>query len=234
MHPDLPSSPPPATGANRPSNLRDGRWFLFFSLGYGLYVALPFLAPVLMHWGLEGPARALYAFYGFFCHQMAQRSFFLFGPRLMYNLADIQAFWQPTTDPLLLRQFVGGPDIGWKVAWSDRMVWMYTSVLLFAWVWWPLRRRVRPLPGWGLALLFLPLALDGFSHLISDITGGIGAGFRYHNAWLAALTGGRLPASFYVGDAVGSFNFWMRLISGLAFGLGVVWWAFPRLIEEAE
>ena len=38
-----------------------------------------------------------------------------------------------------------------------------------------------------------------------------------------------LPATFYTGDALGSFNAWMRLLSGLLFGIGIVWFAYPRL-----
>jgi hypothetical protein len=38
-----------------------------------------------------------------------------------------------------------------------------------------------------------------------------------------------LPASFYAGDALGSFNSLLRLISGVLFSLGVVWLAAPYL-----
>lgn len=204
-------------------------WMLFFSLGYGLYVGLPWLAPVFMKWGWEAPARWIYAAYALVCHQLPQRSFFLFGPKWMYNLPEIQAVWLPTNDPLLLRQFIGNPAMGWKVAWSDRMVSWYTSILLWAWVWWPLRRRWRPLSLRAFLLLLLPIALDGGTHMLSDLTGGIGVGFRYTNEWLAVLTRHALPVSFYVGDALGSFNSWMRLLTGVLAGLAVVGFFFPRL-----
>ena len=144
----------------------------------------------------------------------------------MYGLSQIQMVWQNTFDPFVLRGFIGNPEMGWKVAWSDRMVYMYTSLFVFAWIWWFLRRRVKPLPWWGLILFLLPMAIDGVTHTISDFA-GIGQGFRFDNAWLAALTGNLLPRSFYIGDAFGSFNSWMRLLTGLLFGLGVVWFAFP-------
>jgi hypothetical protein len=79
---------------------------------------------------------------------------------------------------------------------------------------------------WGFVLLALPMVLDGGSHAVSDFA-GIGAGFRYHNDWLAALTNQAFPAAFYAGDAVGSFNAWMRLLTGLLFSLGAVWLGFP-------
>jgi uncharacterized membrane protein len=105
---------------------------------------------------------------------------------------------------------------------------MYASILILGWLWWPLRRRIKQLPLWGFVLLLLPMAIDGSSHMISDLA-GFGQGFRYTNAWLAELTENVFPASFYVGNAFGSFNSWMRLITGILFGLGIVWLGFPYL-----
>jgi len=203
-------------------------WLAVVVIALGLFAGLPFLAPVLMQLGWKSAANVIYAIYATQCHQMPQRSFFLFGPKAMYSLAEVQAVWQNTTNPLILRQFVGNAQMGWKVAWSDRMVSLYGGLWLFAVLWSPLRRRVKPLPWWGFVLLALPMVLDGGTHLVSDFS-GIGQGFRDSNAWLAALTGNVLPASFYAGDALGSFNSWMRILTGLLFGLGVVWLAFPYL-----
>jgi uncharacterized membrane protein len=205
-------------------------WILIFGLTYGLFVGLPFLAPVFMQLGLDLPGRGLYWFYSFFCHQLPERSFFLFGAQPMYSLAQIQAVWQNTFDPMTLRQYIGGPQMGWKVAWSDRMISMYTSIWFFGLLWWPLRKWLRPLPFWGLVLLALPMMVDGTSHMISDLA-GIGQGFRDSNAWLAELTGNAYPAGFYAGDQLGSFNSWMRLITGTLFGLGFVWFGFPYVQE---
>ena len=54
-----------------------------------LYVGLPFLAPVLMHVGAEGPARLIYLIYRPACHQLPERSYFLFGSAPVYDLADL-------------------------------------------------------------------------------------------------------------------------------------------------
>lgn len=67
------------------------------------------------------------------------------------------------------------------------------------------------------------------THFISDLSGGIGSGFRFHNDWLAVLTSNAFPVTFYSGDALGTFNSWMRLLTGLFFGIGLVWFAYPRL-----
>jgi uncharacterized membrane protein len=195
----------------------------------GVWVGLPWLAPLFMALGWSDAGNFIYLVYATQCHQLPQRSFFLFGPRSMFSLQDIQAAWQDTNNPLILRQFIGNPEMGWKVAWSDRMVSMYSSTILWAALLRPIQRRVPTLPWWGLFLFLLPMAVDGSTHLLSDLVGGIGSGFRDSNAWLASLTGNAFPSTFYAGDALGSFNSWMRLITGLLFALGVVWFAFPRL-----
>jgi uncharacterized membrane protein len=203
-------------------------WFMTFAVIYGLWVWLPWLAPLLMHIGWSEAGRAVYSIYSLFCHQLPERSFFLFGNMPMHSLAEIRATGQNSLNPFILRKFIGNEGLGWKVAWSDRMVSFYSSVWLFALVWWPFRRKVRPLPWWGMALLLAPIILDGATHAVSDLA-GIGQGFRDTNQWLLTLTSHALGNSFYVGDALGSFNSWMRLITGMLAGLGIAWFGFPHL-----
>jgi len=205
-------------------------WFEVFLTLYGAWVFLPFLAPLFMHVGWDGAGKAIYLVYSFFCHQLPERSFFLFGEKPMYSLPEIQSAWRDTLNPMILRQFTGNESMGWKIAWSDRMISFYTSIWLFAALWPQLRRRVKPLPWWGFVLLLLPLIIDGGTHAISDLA-GIGQGFRDTNRWLAMLTGNSFAATFYSGDALGSFNSIMRFISGLLAGLGVVWLAFPYIFQ---
>ncbi|HSB00506.1 MAG TPA: DUF2085 domain-containing protein [Anaerolineales bacterium] len=206
-------------------------WFAVFLIVYGTWVWLPLLAPVFMHIGWVGAGKTLYFIYSFFCHQLPERSFFFFGEKAMYSLNQIQAAWQNTTDPMTLRKFIGNETMGWKVAWSDRMISFYTSVWLYAVAWWPFRRNVKPLPWLGFTLFLLPLAIDGGTHAISDFA-GIGQGFRDSNLWLAALTNHALPPTFYAGDALGSFNSWMRLLTGLLAGLGIAWFVFPYVFQS--
>jgi uncharacterized membrane protein len=224
--------------ANRWLYRFSSNWLLIFSLVYGMYVGIPFLAPVFMRLGWDGGGKAIYFLYAFLCHQFPQRSLFLFGSKMMYTLPEIQAAFQKTINPLILRQFVGNLDMGWKVAWSDRMVSMYTSILPFAWLWraltkgggHPLRQKIKQLPWWGLVICLLPMGLDGITHMISDFV-VISEGFRDSNAWLAVLTNNAFSQSFYAGDTLWSFNSWMRWISGLLFGSGMVWFGFPYLDE---
>ena len=202
-------------------------WFSIFAIAYGLWIGLPWLAPVMMQTGENELGKAIYFVYSLFCHQLPERSFFLFGPQTMYSLSDIQLAWKNTLNPLLLRQFIGSDALGWKVAWSDRMVSFYTMIWLSAIAWWLFRRKIRPLPWWGFVLLLLPMSADGITHAVSDFS-GLGLGFRDSNDWLMMLTNNSLPLA-YAGDALGSFNSWMRLVTGVLAGLGIAWFALPHV-----
>ena len=216
---------------SRITRLLSNYWLALFLFVYGLWVFVPFLAPVFMNIGWTGAGKAVYFIYSFFCHQLPERSFFWFGEKTMYSLSEIQAAWQNTANPMILRQFIGNETMGWKVAWSDRMISFYTSIWLFAMLWYPLRRTIKPISWWGFILLLLPLVLDGSTHALSDLA-GIGLGFRDTNEWLRALTNNTLPATFYAGDALGSFNSLMRFITGLLAGLAIVWLAFPYVFQS--
>lgn len=206
-------------------------WLQIFIIVYGAWVFIPFLAPVFMKIGWTGVGKTIYFIYSFFCHQLPERSFFLFGQKAMYSLSEIQAAWQHTVNPMILRQFIGNEIMGWKIAWSDRMISFYTSIWLLAVLWFPLRHKIKPLSGWTLALCLLPIAVDGGTHAISDFA-GIGQGFRDTNEWLILLTNNIFPASFYAGDALGSFNSLMRFISGLLAGFAIGWLVFPYIFQS--
>lgn len=72
--------------------------------------------------------------------------------------------------------------------------------------------------------------IDGTTHFLNDHA-GLGQGFRYTNAWLAAAGGSAFPPTFYAGCALGSLNFWMHVLTSLLFGIGVAWFGFPYLDE---
>ena len=197
-------------------------WLAWLNLLVGIWVLLPWLAPVLMHLGAVKPAYLIYLFYSPQCHQLPQRSYFLFGDRLMIPLHDILAV-SPTNDPLSLRPFLGTPGLGWKVAWSDRMVSLFTPLFIGGLLYGLSGKRWKPMPWrWHLLMSYLPLVLDGSSHAINDL---LHLGFRETNSWLAVFTGQAFAPTFYAGDVVGSFNWWGRLISGVLAGF-----AFARLI----
>jgi len=208
-------------------------WLGVFIALYGVWVLTPFLAPMLMQIGATDAAQVVYGIYGLVCHQLPERSLFLFGAKPMYSVDEIKVVWQ--LDGFSgLRQFVGNPEFGYKVAWSDRMISFYGSIWVGAMLFAALRSRVKALaPLVWFAVGIAPVSLDGVTHMLNDaLAGTSGAGFRDTNAWLVFLTGNALPSSFYVGDALGSSNSDLRWITGILFGITTVWFIFP-MIENA-
>ncbi len=206
------------------------RHFLGLLLGGMLIVTLlPFLAPLLMATGWTGAGALVYTLYTPFCHQLPQRSWFLYGEKLTYTLDEINRVY-PSTDPWQLRFFYGTAEMGWKVAWSDRMISFYTMTPVFGLLYAALgRRRLRPISWKILLLTLLPLALDGGSHALNDLISGVSnGGFRDINGWLAGLTNNAFP-TFYAGDHFGTFNWWGRLFTGLLAAWGTAFFAFPWL-----
>jgi uncharacterized membrane protein len=207
-------------------------WLALVNLGLGFWVLMPWSAPLFMQWGWFKAGRAVYAIYSLFCHQLPQRSWFLFGPEFTYSLEEITRVWDAPITAFGLRGFVGLPGMGWKVAWSDRMVSFYGGFFLFGVLYAAVRAKLLQ-KGWKMSrrwliLLLAPITLDAGTHMISDLF-GIGLGFRETNTWLAALTRDALPVTFYVGDAWGSFNSILRLITGLLGSFALIFWAFPMV-----
>lgn len=210
------------------------RWLLFANLFFAFYVGVPMLAPVLMQAGLTGPARAIYTIYSPFCHQMASRSFFLFGDQPAYpreiagtDLTPIEAympsldeFQGASVDPnewetfmLPARQFVGNETMGYKMALCERDTSIYLAVFLGGLAFGLLRKRmtIKPMPFWLFLVVGLgPIALDGFSQLFSQFFIGFG---------LDVMT---LRESTPL----------LRTLTGALFGLSLVWLVYPRLDEQ--
>lgn len=205
-------------------------WLLVVSAFFTVLVSLPFLAPIFMKFNLMVPARIIYSLYSFLCHQLPQRSYFLFGKQLTYSLSEIKSVWSDTNNPLILRQFIGSHELGWKVAWSDRMVAINFGLVFILWFRY-FRKNFSRLLSWrNLLLIAFPMAVDGFTHLFSDFA-GLGLGFRDSNQWLAAITNNAFSPTFYSGDGWGSFNSIARLATGFIFGAGIVWLVIPSINE---
>ncbi len=158
-------------------------WLALFNLGVALFIALPVAAPVLMAVGATTPARLIYLAYMPACHQLPERSYFLFGEKLVYTLEELEAQGLPPGLSLLRRRtFRGNPSVGYKVAFCQRDVAIYGSILL-AGLAYGLLRRYRPIPRLPVKfyLLFLiPMGVDGVTQLI---------GLRQSNWWLRTITG---------------------------------------------
>lgn len=200
------------------------RWLQVFLLVFGLFNLLAALAPISMAAGMPALGHAIYDLYGAISHQYAHRSYFLFGDQMMYSPAELPLELNGNFDhdASLLKQFRGSPELGWKWAYSDRLVSLFGSMWIMALIYWLWRGRGFE----GLSvrvgiLLILPLIVDGLTHMISD-SAGMTSGFRADNQWLANLTGGVFGAAFYAGDGSGTFNHLMRLLTGLLFAMGLL------------
>jgi uncharacterized membrane protein len=227
--------------AKSPLAIQINRWFehhwlLAFNTGWGFFVTLPWLAPIFMALGLTWPGKVVYFIYNFFCHQLPERSWFLFGSSFSYTQAQIAEAWgrplSTISNELVRRHFIGTPELGWKVAWSDRMVAMYGSIFLFGLLYALLRERgirLKGMPWWFFGLFIFPLAIDGTTHLIND---ALRLDFRQTNEWAAILTNNAFPADFYVDDLFGSLNSVLRIVTGILFGFGVVGFLWPIMDQE--
>ena len=194
-------------------------YMLAFNLFFLLYVGLPFLAPVLMHVGLTWPARVIYTVYSPLCHQLAFRSWFLFGeqpayPRDLAGVPGLINFKDATgidaTDIFAARAFIGNDQIGYKVALCDRDVAIYGSMFLFGVVFALSGRKLKSLP-WIILLLVgvVPIAVDGLSQLPSLISSP-----------LFAFLPMRESTPF------------LRTLTGFLFGVSIAWYGYP-FVEEA-
>ncbi|MEW5872602.1 MAG: DUF2085 domain-containing protein [Chloroflexota bacterium] len=167
------------------------------------YLGLAALAPVLMSYGMERPANLIYRAYGFVCHQLAFRSFFLFGEQIVYpraaaHVEGLLTFNQATgmsegsqaADIYAAAHFEGNEYVGYKIALCERDVAIYTGIFLFGIIFSLTGRRISTLPWYlWLALAIAPVGLDGFSQLLSQPPLSF-LPFRESTPMLRTLTGG--------------------------------------------
>jgi uncharacterized membrane protein len=182
-----------------------------------LYVGLPALAPVLMYLGAEWPATIIYAMYRPLCHQLPQRSFFLFGPQLTYTVQELIERAGTSIDlGTATRAFVGNQAVGYKVGLCQRDSSIYGAILLFGLIYGAFRRRrkISSLPVWAYIVFgVVPMLLDGGYQFISYIVP------------LFWPDGPIMPHETTVE---------MRVITGALFGLATVWLAYPIVQETME
>ena len=143
------------------------------------YLVGAVLAPVFQEAGLTFHAKLLYVLYSTTCHQFAYRSWFVYGPQVIYPLERAGI---PNTltyekisgnDPADLdaaRAFIGNTDVGFKLALCQRDVAVFLGLLFTAFLFQITGRRWVPinLLFW-FVLGIIPIALDGFSQYLGLI-----------------------------------------------------------------
>jgi uncharacterized membrane protein len=189
-------------------------WLAILNTIFFVYVGLPFVAPVLLKAGAEEPARWIYTIYSPVCHQLAFRSWFLFGEQAAYPRAlagtSLVSFGEATgmdeNDLAGARALVGDSHLGFKVALCERDVGIYGGILIGGLIFALVRGRLKPLPVWAWFVFgVLPMAIDGGTQLIS--------GFPV------------APAGWLLRESTPL----LRTATGLLFGLLNVWLAYPYL-----
>jgi uncharacterized membrane protein len=140
-------------------------WLLFVNVAVALFLLPTVLAPMLMSFGITGPAKAIYSLYSLTCHQLPERSFFI-GPKLYYSLEEIRKAMGPDADNIFKRKaFVGNEELGYKIAICQRDVAIYFSILLAGIAFSLVRGKLEPLSFKAFLILCIPLAVDGLTQL---------------------------------------------------------------------
>jgi len=190
-------------------------WLALFNSLLFLYVSVPFLAAVFMNAGMVGPANLIYRIYSPLCHQLAYRSWFVFGEQSHYPLASegmpLTSYEEISgldeDDVFGAKAFIGNDEVGYKVAFCQRDVAIYGSMFLAGVVYAFSRDKIKPLPLllW-LLIGIVPMALDGGTQLLSSLP------------WFTLPLRESTPL--------------LRTITGALFGITNVWMAYPYLQES--
>ncbi|HKJ28556.1 MAG TPA: DUF2085 domain-containing protein [Anaerolineales bacterium] len=202
------------SAGDRLSHFISGRYLLVIQIVLFLYAGLPFLAPVLMKAGVPKLAQPIYSMYKVSCHELAFRSWFLFGEQPVYprESAGVEGFipyGQATglneNDLVSARNFVGNEELGYKVAFCQRDIAIYVAMFLFGIVFALSGRKIKPLPMLAWVLIgILPIGLDGGSQLLSQMF-----------TWIPYRESTPL----------------LRTLTGTLFGIMTAWFGFP-VFEE--
>jgi uncharacterized membrane protein len=136
------------------------------------------LAAALLYAGFEVPGRLIHLGFWPLCHQLPERSFFLFGEQTVYSYEQIGAVLGGSVP----NRFQGNEALGFKLAMCQRDMAIFGAALLAGLAFNLVRGRLRPLSWRGLALMSLPMAIDGFGQLFG----------LWSSTWVSRLVTGGL------------------------------------------
>ncbi len=136
-------------------------WLLLANLALGFYGGLPLLAPVLMAAGYERPAGLIYLLAKPFCHQLPERSFFLFGKQWVYSYEELSQLLGGSVPS----RYIGAQGIGFKTAVCQRDVATYLAMFVAGLVFVGLRGRLKPLTIKQFVAFCVPIGVDGLGQL---------------------------------------------------------------------
>ncbi len=131
-----------------------------------VYTILPILSAIFFHFNLTRFGWWIQTVYRPLCHQRAERSFFLFGPKLSYTLDELRQHGY--TETFTGYHFIGNPSVGYKIAFCTRDTLMYGSMAIAGLIAILTKIKIK-VTWWLLTLLIAPIMIDGTTQLISEI-----------------------------------------------------------------
>ena len=212
----------PPQGLNKLSAWLTEHWLGVMNTFFGLFLGGAFLPPIFLKLGWQTAGEIGYKIYSIFCHQLAFRSFFLFGeqtvyPRAAAQVAGLIPFGQASglseLDLLGARAFEGTPILGYKIAMCERDIAIYTGLLLFGLTFALLKGKPKGLNtvAWFIFAL-IPIALDGGTQLLSQLP------LHFITQYLPLRESTPL----------------LRSATGFLFGLGTAWMGLPIIAESMK
>ena len=208
------------TGADRFSYWLSRNYIWFISIVLALFLGFPILAPVLMKNQHKSSAQIIYNVYSLFCHQLAYRSYFLYGeqpfyPRQLANISDMKTYEEVTGESAFntpfARTFVGNEVLGYKFGLCERDIAIYGSLLLAGILFQLTGKNLKSIPWyWWILLAIIPIGIDGGSQLFS--------------------LGGNWPAWLPIRESTPL----LRTVTGALFGLVTAWYVYPMMEESMK
>ncbi len=209
----------PAGWVNRQTAWFARHWLIVVNIFTGIFVGLPYLAPVLMRYGYNAPAHVIYTAYKLTCHQLPSRSYFILGHQAAFCHRDT-AIW-------------GAFFIGGLVFRPGR-----NRLRALPFHWWILAlipigldggtQLVGPLyealPAWALTGFAVAVWLGLTAVMVSK-------GVKHRQYYLFVIC---FPLAMYYVQITGTrlSNWQLRSITGAIFGLANAWLMYP-MFEEA-
>jgi uncharacterized membrane protein len=151
----------------------------------GLFVGIPFLAPIFMEIRLPKPAQVIYVIYA-----------------PLYPITYEVLMGTDVIDGLEARRYIGDEIHGYKVAICERDVAMYASFFIFGVIFSIWKRHIKQIKWWLWILVgVVPIAIDGASQI---------SGFGLQISWLPARESTPLLRTI-TGVLFGVFTAWYLL-----------------------
>ncbi len=192
-------------------------YVIIISIILSIFIAIPFLAPILERSGNSISANVIYKVYRVICHQLAFRSFFMFGeqsvyPRELAHIDDLITYEQITNSDVIdleyARDWIGDTFFGYKVAICERDVAIYGSLALFGFLFQLTGKKIKQLPWYmWFIIALIPIGLDGVSQIPS------------------------LSSGWPVWMPIRESTPFLRLLTGTLFGIGTGWFMYPMMEE---